>query len=221
MVAKMTSSFTNENVKRFDFQTVRTIAIKKAEELKVAQMPPPPPTFSEAELQAEFQKGFSEGKREGIAETQKANTELENRTNEALNLLAIQLTNLKEAAEAQTGRYKAQVANLALMLAKKVAGSALKEDPSAKVMECVEKALPLLMEQATITIQVNPAVATMVEEKTRKMCTEKNITSPLQFVSSAETPLTDCKLEWKGGGAEYQSAEQWAQIEKLLEEIVK
>lgn len=222
----MTNSFTNSdianaNLKRFDFQTVRTLALKRAEENRIAAQEPPKPVFTEADLETRYQKGLEEGKRAGIEETQKSNLELENRTNEALNLLAIQISTLKEAADANMARYKGQVASLALSIAKKVAGNALCLDPSAKVMECIEKSLPLILQNSEITIYVNPELAANVEEKVRKMFAERNITTHVHFIAQADTPITDSKLEWKGGGVEHQSTEQWKQIEKLLEEIVK
>ena len=193
--------------------------IKKVEE----DLPPPPPTFNEQELQEAkeeaYRRGFNDGENKGkswadseIAKTEKA---------------ALALTpKIIEHAEELFERYnqfaieqKEAALQLSLAIAKKMTASLpdehFFEQVAQHTIECTEK----MLGEPEIHIYVHPTLSDKMEQRLAKHFANSH--EPGDVIIHAEEALAqlDCRIEWASGGMEYKQGSVHAQLKEMISDL--
>lgn len=187
------------------------------------EAPPPPPTFSEAELKAAerdgFQKGFIEGTKEGHkqAESQQHNT------NVSIASLAAQFSAsvlpLFEHYRKFNETLRAEMPKVALAIAQKVAGSALQENAHLLVADIATRACETMMSEARLTITANDTLGDKLEQLLQTLASRLPEQTEIVILRDPAMPIADCRIDWKLGSMQHSVDELWERIAKAVENL--
>ena len=120
--------------------------------------------------------------------------------------LTISIRAALDTSHAEIEAVRDEAARLALAMAKKIAPAALAALPAGDV----ENALRLAMHQAIgeprITLRAAPAVAEVLEPRLADIAHEEGYDGRVLVAADPAMRGADCRIEWRGGGAERSEA---------------
>ena len=190
--------------------------IPKVEE----DLPPPPPTFSEQDLQAAkeeaYRRGFNDGERKGKAW---ADSEIAKTEQAALELTPKIIEHVAELFERYnqfTTEQKEASIQLSLAIAKKMTAGLpdeyFFEQVAQHTIECTEK----MLGEPQIHIYVHPTLSDKMEQRLAKHFAGSH--EPGDVIIHAEETLQqlDCRIEWTSGGMEYKHGTVQAELEEIV-----
>jgi flagellar assembly protein FliH len=101
-----------------------------------------------------------------------------------------------------TETLRREAAMLALSAARKLAGAAMDQLPSADVEEALRDALHQAIGEPRVVLHASPKVADILKARLAEIAHEEGFEG--RVIVSGEHGLTnaDCRIEWRGGGAE-------------------
>ena len=206
-----------------DFRSPITVNTKAIAEPVEAVAPPPPPVFREADMEqareAGKKMGYAEGFESGIAQ---ANTE----AHAAARDLAHHMGRIEEHVARLVSQYNALVAQqsaelseLVLMIARKVAGDALDTNAAQAVSGLVERCLPILYRKPRVSIELAPEMADAAGEKLRSQLVRSGFEGEVEFRAIEGMEPSDVRIDWGNGAAQRNTAAIWTEIEALLQQV--
>ena len=107
-------------------------------------------------------------------------------------------------AEIETVRDEA--ARLALAMAKKIAPAALTALPAGDVENALRQAMHQAIGEPRITLRAAPAVVEALEPRLTDIAHEEGYEGRLMIAADPAMTGADCRIEWRGGGAERSEA---------------
>ncbi|MEJ0041205.1 MAG: FliH/SctL family protein [Rhizomicrobium sp.] len=136
---------------------------------------------------------------------------------------ALEVTKLVEALKAvvtrsakATDEVREEASMLALAAARKLAGAAVAALPIADVEEVLRHALHQALGEPRIVLHTSPQVAELLRGKLAEIAHEEGFEGRVVVAGEAAMGTADCRIEWRGGGAE-RSAQQ---IESAIGELI-
>ena len=174
---------------------------------------PPPPSYSEADLEQARGEARQAGWDEGY---QTAAREAETELNQTLSAFAAQLEPLREqivAAEAQ--RYCDSV-NLACVLLRKLFPHLTARHGQDEIEALVGDCLEHLREEPRLVLRVADAVLDQVRTRIESLAAGSGFEGKIVFLGAADMDAGDVRLEWADGGAERDSSRQWQEIDEKI-----
>jgi flagellar assembly protein FliH len=105
---------------------------------------------------------------------------------------------------------------LAMALATKLAHAALTQFPQAEVEAALREAMHQAIGEPRLVLKVSPAVAEKLSPRANEIAHEEGFDGRVQVSADPSLARADCRIEWRGGGAERASAS----IESALEELI-
>lgn len=109
-----------------------------------------------------------------------------------------------------------QSAGLALALARKLAHSALATFPQADVEAALRDAMHQAIGEPRIVLKAAPAVAEALTARIEEIAHEEGYDGRVQVSPDPTLKRADCRIEWRGGGAERAEAAIESALEQLL-----
>jgi flagellar assembly protein FliH len=91
---------------------------------------------------------------------------------------------------------------LALAAAKKLAAAAVNALPSADVEEVLRHALHQALGEPRIVLHTSPKVAEALKPRLAEIALEEGFEGRVVVIGEAALGHADCRIEWRGGGAE-------------------
>lgn len=183
--------------------------------------PPPVPTFTLEQLEAEKREAFERGIAEGKTLAEKSQNKLAaEQASATLALLQVIANRIALAGEDQQRFLKNQhqlVLNLSLGIARKVAGDALKREPLHSVEKLIKDCFELFAGNERIAIFVAPQ-----RYEGLKLATDtlrpllKDFKGELVIEGDETITENDCRIEWKSGAAEFNAERLWNEIEQVV-----
>ncbi|MFO1243009.1 MAG: FliH/SctL family protein [Rickettsiales bacterium] len=218
-------------IERFDFLALRDfsapldIADGFEESLHIAEEapppPPPPPTYTQADLDRERARAFEEGFQKGVAEGKTSAENEDTLLNQRLQQLFTKLGgDLAAAHQEFTDFFQTkhhELIGLALSVAHKVAGGALKENADKSVASLIEQTLPMLLRQQKITVFVHPDIKMPVETHVLRIALESGFEGKVLVGTQPDLDIADCRLEWQDGAVERSTGSLWKEILQVVE----
>lgn len=184
---------------------------------------PEVPSFSEDELldaQKEAKKlGYNKGYEEGKKEAESANARREENLSEAIGGL---LTRLDEELAEQTAKATTQaeqLTSLVMAVARKMAGGALEQQPTAAIEPMLAECLTMLSGEPHITIYVAEDHKELLLERTKPMAAQHK--AAIDVVGDASMEPGDCRVKWAGGEAGRNQQELWAEMEAIIARAIE
>ena len=128
------------------------------------------------------------------------------RTSEALERSVAALTISVRAAldnsHAEIEILRDEAAKLALAMAKKIAPAALAALPAGDVEIALRQAMHQAIGEPRITLRAAPVVIQALEPRLSDIAHEEGYDGRVQFAADPAMTGADCRIEWRGGGAE-------------------
>jgi flagellar assembly protein FliH len=166
-------------------------------------------TFSEQEVQQLCAQARAEGVTAG-----------EVRAQEAIALATREAGQAIKGALALIERQRRQLmeenAQIAFAVATKLANAALMEFPQAEVESALRAALHQAIGEPRVVLRASPQVAEKIAQRASEIAHEEGFEGRVQIAADPAISRADCRIEWRGGGAERASAA----IESALQELI-
>lgn len=201
---------------------------KKAavEEKHVEPSPSPPepvrPAITEQELQNARSEGRAEGYEEGVAVVEAKinaeNVKREEAIRAALESIARQVVIAAEQHTVHVATMQDTMNKTVLTIARKVAGDALKAEPYSGVESVVKECTALISGMPKVIITVSPVLAAGLRQRVDTLRPQLGggFNGELAVEESPDMKETDCRVEWKSGFAQRDTAKLWNDIETII-----
>ncbi|HEY8948031.1 MAG TPA: FliH/SctL family protein [Rhizomicrobium sp.] len=111
---------------------------------------------------------------------------------------------------------RAEAAGIALVAAKKLAKAALSSLPQAEIEVALREAMHQALGEPRILLRTAQGVADAMSARLAEIAHDEGFDGRVQIVGDPTLKGTDCRIEWRGGGAE--RSEQT--IENALQELI-
>ena len=220
---------TQPKLQRFDNQFLRDFrapivvnpkAIAEPEQVVAA---PPPAVFREADMDhardAAKKLGYAEGFEAGIHQ---ANTEAQATARD----LAYHMARIEEHVAQLAAQYhalitqqSAELSQLVLLIARKVAGDALDANADRAVAELVGRCLPIVYGKPRLSIELEPGMLGAVEPALRAQLAKSGFEGDVEFRAIDGMEPTDVRIDWGSGAALRDTHALWHEIEALLQQV--
>jgi flagellar assembly protein FliH len=133
----------------------------------------------------------------------------------ALDVVAV-LNNVLARTAADVEQVRAEAAGIALVAAKKLARAALAAMPQAEIETALREAMHQAIGEPRIVLRTAQSVADAIATRLNEIGHDEGFEGRVQISGDPQLKGTDCRIEWRGGGAE--RSEQ--AIENALSEII-
>jgi flagellar assembly protein FliH len=112
------------------------------------------------------------------------------------------LKNVLARSSKATDEVRQEAAMLALGAARKLASSAVGAFPAGEVEEVLRAAMHQAIAEPRIVLTASPKVAEVLKAKIAEIANEEGFEGRVMVMSEAALGNADCRIEWRGGGAE-------------------
>ncbi len=199
------------NLHIFDSDDVDLVAKEKelAEEEKNAI--PLPPSFSEEELAAAEKKGFEQGHKEAVEETQKSR---EQKTLDLIALISQSISPLLETEIQREKTYEIEVVSLSLAIFKKIFPIYESKHRFIELQDSIRAILSRQEGQKNIVLLVSPKDETEIKKHMEN--TSHSELSHIKICANESISSGACELSWEDGGAIKDVSSISNEIERLL-----
>jgi flagellar assembly protein FliH len=107
-----------------------------------------------------------------------------------------------DVSHAEIEAVRDEAARLALAMAKKIAPAALAALPTGDVEIALRQAMHQAIAEPRITLRAAPAVIQALEPRLSDIAHEEGYDGRVLFAADPTMTGADCRIEWRGGGAE-------------------
>ena len=111
---------------------------------------------------------------------------------------------------------RADAVNIALVAAKKLAKAALSALPQAEIEVALREAMHQALGEPRILLRTAQGVAEALSARLGEIAHDEGFDGRVQIVGDPALKGTDCRIEWRGGGAERSESA----IENALQELI-
>jgi len=115
-----------------------------------------------------------------------------------------------------TDDVREESAMIALAAARKLAGAAVDALPTIDVEDVLRHALHQALGEPRIVLHTSPKVAELLRPKLAEIAHEEGFEGRVVVTGEAQMGAADCRIEWRGGGAERSTQ----QIESVIGELI-
>ncbi len=126
------------------------------------------------------------------------------------------LRNVLSRTSQDIEQVRAEAAEIALTAAKKLARAALSTLPQAEIETALRDAMHQALGEPRIVLRTAPGVAEAISARLNDIAHDEGFDGRVQISGDPTLKGSDCRIEWRGGGAE--RSEQT--IENTLQELI-
>lgn len=213
-------------ISRFDFRSLRAeeaVPPRVAEEIpeqETVETEPPAPVFSQDDLAAADMTGYDRGFTEGFqaAKTQARNEDVL-REEQMVATLQSLCGLMQQAAQEQRdflGNQQETLAQLALAIARKIAGDACQQYPLTEIERMVQECLLMQYGETKIIVTVHASLVTPLRRRIDDMVQSMNFAGEVVVQGESAIGAQDCRIEWAQGKAERNTEKIWQEIARIL-----
>ncbi len=178
---------------------------------------PPPPTFSQFELEEAQRAAYAEGHAAGVREAAEVT---ERRHAEALTALAAALAAVQAAQRDGLDTVRRESILLAQAVVKKLHPEMARRYGVEGIGGVVHECLMQVDEAARLTVRVHPDLLEGVRAEAARVAEQAEFDGKILFAADAKLALGDCRVEWGNGGADRDQALLWSEIETIVARAV-
>jgi flagellar assembly protein FliH len=183
----------------------------------VEEVIPPPPTFSEAELEAARKESYDRGKKDGLAEAQASREKF---VSGILETISKNFATLFNAEQERESRYETESIVLARAIFRKLFPSLNARHGLAEVETVIGRVLEGSREQARINIEVHPDYINDIEAHARHILAGLHGAGEVVVGGNFALGPGDCRLQWDSGGGQRTATIIATEIEKELARVL-
>ncbi|EPY02665.1 FliH/SctL family protein [Magnetospirillum fulvum] len=178
------------------------------------EVAPPPPTFTEEDLQLVRDSAFEEGRRSGLEEAAQS---AERQLADAMTMLAGGFASLKEAEAQSADEAQRVAARVAMAVLRKVLPATCETNAFEEVIRTVLDCFANVLDEPRIIVRVVPSLVDPVRERLESQAGLHGFEGRVVVQADPRLPPGDCRVEWTDGGAERDQVRLIADIEAAVE----
>ncbi|MDO8605430.1 MAG: FliH/SctL family protein [Phaeospirillum sp.] len=178
---------------------------------------PPPPSFTEEDLQVVREAAYEEGYRTGLNEATEAT---EHQMAEAMTRLAETMAALHEAQEQAADTNQRVAARVAMAVLKKVLPAACEANAFEEVIRTVQDCFAHVLDEPRIIVRVEQDLVDPVRDRLEAVAGMHGFEGRVVVQPDLRLMRGDCRVEWTDGGAERDQVRLIADIEAAVERSV-
>jgi len=152
-------------------------------------------TLTADELDALKATARAEGEASSVARSGEA-------TSREISALTISVRAACDQIRTEVEALRAEAAGIALAAAKKLAPAAIRALPHADVEAALREAMHQAIGEPRLTLRANPQIAAMIEPRLSEIAHEEGYDGRVHVAPDPHFSGADCRIEWRGGGAE-------------------
>ncbi len=179
---------------------------------------PPPPSFSEDELEAARQESLINGRDQGRKEAAQA---IEQACTNSLDVISGQLDQLARQLDGRLERIERDSLLAALTVVRKLFPALARREELSEIEAVLKDCLQRLHDEPRIVVRSSEAMLEILRPRIEKISNETGFEGRLVLLSDTEFRSSDVKVEWADGGAERNTARMWAKIEARFSQLFK
>lgn len=196
----------------FDSERDREARARAANEAAEAAEPPPP-TFSEEELEAARQSAFAEGKAAGLAEAEQSHAR---HLADGIAALPPYFDQLAEELEAREEERRRNALEAAVTVVRKLFPQLAREGGLEEIQAVVEACLERLRDEPRLVIRTADRDLDTLRERIEESTRRGGFDGKLVFLADEAIAAGDLRVEWADGGAERDQAGLWKEIDAII-----
>jgi flagellar assembly protein FliH len=179
---------------------------------------PPPPTFSEFELDEARRIAFAEGHDAGVAEAAEVT---ERRQAEALTALATGFATVQAAQKDGIESVRHDAAQLALSIVKKMLPAMTQRYGVDEIAGVIHECLMQIDDAQRLTVRAHPDLLEGVRAEAARVAEEAEFEGKIIYTADPKLALGDCRVEWGNGGGDRDHAQLWSEIETIVTRAIE
>ena len=174
---------------------------------------PPEPTFSQADIDAARAEGMAAGRAAAQAEYAKSDAQ---RMADALNAIAANLATIRPIVDDGLAANARASIEVAVTLARKLAGAAAAQEIAAPVSELIAECLPRLMDEPRIVVRVAESALDGLRGHVTQAAERAGYHGKVVLIGDPQLTPPACRIEWADGGAECDPARLAAEADAAV-----
>lgn len=182
-----------------------------------AHTPPKKRSFTDDQIKEIQEAAFSEGKMAGENE---ALLRIERQSEICLEHIFSQYSNLISSVDEKICLLRKDSAELALLIAKKLATALIAEKPTAEIEALFMSCVANINAEPRIVIRADENLIDILKEKIEHMARKSGYPGHVVLIGESDSHPAACQIEWADGGVSYRSSEQLALIDQLIADYV-
>jgi flagellar assembly protein FliH len=137
-------------------------------------------------------------------------------TERAIDALTVAIRAALDTSHAEIEIVRSEAAELALAMAKRIAPAALAALPAGDVEIALRQAMHQAILEPRLTLRAAPVVAEALESRLAEIAQEEGYDGRVMMTADPSLTGGDCRIEWRGGGAERSEAAIEAALTALI-----
>lgn len=216
-------------IHRFDFGNLRDfrgpIVMQTVRDVveEAPPPPPPPPTFSEQDLEsarlAGRKQGYTEGFNAGKTEAQREFDRATDAGNAIISQLGGMVSGLQSRYRQILVAESANLSDLTLSIAKKVAGDALDSRGAEAIAAIIERCMPVILSKPKLIIELHPDHFEQLLTRIETQLQTEGFEGEVQFKSNPNLGPGDVHLDWHSGNVHRSAEALWEEINTLIQRV--
>lgn len=199
---------------KFQFNTDFDDPALIEEEVERVEELPPEPTFVEADLEAARSDGFARGCEEG---TREALSSIENALAQSLAAISGQLASMSDRHTQALDACQYRALALSTAITRKILPELAQELAIETIGQRISDALPRLIEEPRVVIRVADNMLDPLRDRITTIAESTGFNGHCILLSEPDLTGPDCHIEWADGGAEFDGARMWQEIEEAVD----
>ena len=179
---------------------------------------PPPPSFSEEELEAARQQALTIGQAQGRDEALRG---LEQHCADGLEGLSAQLDQLGRQIDERLEMISSDGLLAALTVVRKLFPALARREELREIEAVVKDCLQRLHQEPRIVVRLSEGMLDRFKERIDQIAAQTGFEGRLVLLCEPDFQPSDVKVEWADGGAERNTARTWSEIESRLQHCIK
>lgn len=179
---------------------------------------PPPPKFSEADLEQARVEGHAAGKSVGAQEAMQT---IEQQISQATNAISTEMNALSEAQIKSNERHGREALEVALSVVRKLFPRLADMNGLAEIEAVVRDCLERLRNEPRIVIRICDSLLDPVEARLGELAVQAGFEGKIVYLSQDGLNPGDVRVEWADGGAERDSEQLWREIDQITARIIE
>lgn len=145
-----------------------------------------------------------------------ASAEIAHMQSMALSSIAQTLGTLVQQFDGQIEALRAESANLALAVGRKLAESALQAAPQGEILTMISDCMHKLHLEPRLVIRVSPAIADSIKSQIQALADQNGFAGRVIVLVEPSLSASACHIEWADGGIEQDINETFAAIQEQV-----
>ncbi|MFZ5930155.1 MAG: hypothetical protein ACOY15_02950 [Pseudomonadota bacterium] len=197
--------------------TFRNLDARNSETLPASFAVQKKRSYTDSQIKEIQDAAFAEGV---IAGEDSALLKIEKKAEETLSALFSQYSTLISEVSGHIAILRRQSAELALVIAKKLASVLIAENPTAEIETLFLSCLVNLNTEPRIVLKVDEKLIDILKEKIDRITITTGYPGRVILIGVPDTAPAQCVIEWADGGVSYRSPEQLEHIDQVIANYV-